>query len=362
MTTNLSPTTVPTALDQDVDEFVRGRAPHLHSVVAVMGGQTMVERYYAGVEQDLTWRPNTTPSFVLGNEYTVPGDASQVHNVKSVTKSITSALLGICVADGLVSPQTTIGDCLGPRHPSMEGAKAGITLEHLATMRSGLAWEENGEPTLTWMAAADLVDAALGLPLETEPGRRYVYSTADTHLLGACLTEVTGVSLLDLADDRLFGPLGFRDHRWTRDPTGYCFGGSELYLRPVDMARFGRLYLSGGEWDGGALVSPSWIASSTAAQDDVGFEDIAAGMPLPAGDVLRERRRGYGTGWWRGNVGGHDIAYAAGFGGQLILLFDALDLVVVQTAATVVELDEITPERADGGFQLVERVLLPALS
>ncbi len=235
-------------------------------------------------------------------------------NVRSVTKSVTSTLVGIALANGdLESLDVTIGDFFPEYFEGGANAdKRAITVRDLLTMRSGLKWgEANWEVIPLWESDLDQMRRILNLPLENTPREVWNYSTADTHLLGGILTRATGMSLLDYANAKLFEPLGITGAEWDTDSQGYNVGGATLSLTPREMAKFGYLYLNNGVWDGEQIVPAAWVALSTAVQDD---------------------ETDYGYLWWRGErefFGGYPAFAALGYGGDMIFVYPALDLVVV---------------------------------
>ena len=189
----------------------------------------------------------------------------------------------------------------------------GIRVEHLLTMTAGLestSFENYGR----WVASPNWLWAAVRQPVTAPPGERFSYSTGNTHLLGAAISEASGESLPDFADRVLFGPLGITAH-WDRDPQGYAFAGNNLSVSPRDLLRFGRLMAAGGSWDGRQLVPRDWIETSTRVH--------AEGVP--------ERYGAYGYLWWL-PAGGPELWLAAGFGGQHLLVAPGSGLVVVVTS------------------------------
>jgi hypothetical protein len=161
---------------------------------------------------------------------------------------------------------------------------------------------------------ADGLNKALEMPLPDNPGEKFVYSTALTHLMSAILTKTGGVSTEKLAEKYLLDPLGIEVGLWRRDPQGICFGGSELFLTPRDMAKFGYLYLKQGIWNGQSIVPADWVKESVKTQVNTGNWGGFAE---------------YGYWWWL-----HPGSYSAeGWGGQRIIVAPEQDLVVVFTSA-----------------------------
>src|SRR3990172_4759605 len=144
-----------------------------------------------------------------------------------------------------------------------------------------------------------------------------IYSTGSTHLLSAILTQATGMSTLEFGRKHLAGPLGISLPAWMQDPQGIYFGGNEMLLTPRDMVTIGELYLGGGALDGQRIVPESWVEASFTPRGRSRFSG-----------------RQYGYGWWIRELGGHDVYYAWGYGGQFIFIVPDLELVVAMTSSS----------------------------
>src|SRR5690606_14698881 len=154
-----------------------------------------------------------------------------------------------------------------------------------------------------WVMSNDWVRFAITRPLVADPGGTRLYSTGNTHLLSAILTQATGRSTWEYAREKLAEPLGIRLPRWTTDPQGIFFGGNEMLLTPRAMIRFGELYRTGGVVDGKQVVPSGWVAESL--------------QPRTRSRSGRER---YGYSWFLGDFRGHEMFYAWGYGGQYIFV------------------------------------------
>jgi CubicO group peptidase (beta-lactamase class C family) len=271
-----------------------------------------------------------------------------------VTKSVISALVGIALEAGwLRSVDQKVLEFFPEYTPGPDDAlKRSLTLRHLLTMTAPIAWRTGAwgyEPLDRLRRQRDWVRYILDLlGRNGEPGR-FQYSAVCPYLISAVLSRTTGTSARELANDRLFRPLGMAEipdremasfrredvfganvSGWTKDPSGVTTGGWGLTMTPRDMARFGLLYLDRGRWDGNQIVPASWIAESTA--------------PNP---------NDYGYYWWlRGS--GREVSYsAAGSGGNLICCVPGLDLVVAIAAKVVM--------KSPDPWLPVERCILPAI-
>ena len=252
----------------------------------------------------------------VGERYWRGASATAHANVKSVSKSIISALVGIAIADGhLEGLHQTVGELLPRDTRGLDSAKRAITLEDLVSMRAGLASTSFGDYG-AFVSSRNWVQHVLTRPMEADPGGRMVYSTGSSHLLSAILTRATGTSTHRFAARELARPLGFTLRPWTTDPQGIYFGGNEMRLTPRQMLAFGRLYLRGGRAPDGTQVLPrEWIDSSWVRRTSSPWNG-----------------HGYGYGWWMREARGVPVYFAWGYGGQFIFVVPALDLVAVITS------------------------------
>jgi CubicO group peptidase (beta-lactamase class C family) len=248
-------------------------------------------------------------------------------NIKSASKSIVSALVGIAIDRGVLEgPDQKIAPLLADDLPDDADPRVrDITIGHLLSMQAGLGRTSGGNYG-RWVSSGNWVRAALAMPFDDEPGGRMLYSTGSTHLLSAILTRATGRSTLELSRDWL-GPLdGFRIGSWERDPQGIYLGGNQMAMTPRSLAAFGELYRNGGETpDGERLVSAEWIETSWQPRTNSRFN----------GD-------GYGYGWFLREIAGADVVYGWGYGGQMLYIVPELDLTVVMTS------DEASPSARSG--------------
>jgi CubicO group peptidase (beta-lactamase class C family) len=254
--------------------------------------------------------------YLVTEAYLYPYDATTPHELRSATKSFTSALIGIAIGQGYIQGvDRPLLDFFPDRSiANLDDAKRGITLEDVLTMSSGLDWPGGlSEPLLNSLfQSRDWAQFVLDRPMADEPGSTFAYNSGGSHLLTTILEQTTGMHVLDFARKNLFDPLGFGAVSWTTDPQGIAMGGSGLSLTPPDMAKLGYLYLKGGQWDGQQIVPAGWVAASTRAH-------IAA---APITD-------GYGYQWWVASSGYYT---AAGYGGQHIFVQPELNMVVVFTS------------------------------
>jgi CubicO group peptidase (beta-lactamase class C family) len=266
--------------------------PRLHSLLVSWRGEVVAERYFNGKR------------------------ATNLANIKSASKSVLSALVGIAVDRGLIKDiRQPIAAYFPELGSSSEAAKRAITVEHLLMMQSGLESTSNRNYG-TWVQSRNWVRHILSRPLVASPGTEMIYSTGNTHLLSAILTKATGKSTWQFAQEALAKPLNFTLAQWPRDPQGIYFGGNEMVMTPRQMLTFGELFLHQGRLNGRQLISKNWIEASF----------------VPRGQS-RISGRHYGYGWWIRQMAECDVYYAWGFGGQYMMVVPELDLVIVSTSA-----------------------------
>ena len=262
--------------------------------------------------------------------------AGQLANIKSASKSVIAALVGIAIGKGQIkNPDQSIADYFPELTKDPERKKREITIEDLVTMRSGLE-STSGREYGAWVTSRNWVRYVLAQPLEDEPGTRVEYSTGSTHLLSAILTKATKQTTWQFAQEELARPLGFSLAQWPRDPQGIYFGGNEMLMTPRQMIRFGELYENGGRVGDRQLIPKNWVEKA----------DDAVGRSRWGSD------REYGHGFWIREFGRHRSFYAWGYGGQFIFIIPTLDLVVVTTSRS-----DVSRERRDHNdaiYQLVE--------
>lgn len=293
--------------------------PQLHSLLVSHRGKLLLE-YYA---------PKYGPS--------------RLANIKSASKSIISTLVGIAIERKVISGlDEPIVRWFPELRKDPDKRKATITIEDLLTMRSGLE-STSGENYGPWVTSRNWVRYALQRPMVSDPGTSMEYSTGTSHILSAILTKATRRSTQQFANEVLAKPLGISLARWPRDPQGIYFGGNEMLMTPRQMIAFGELYLNRGRARGRQIVPAEWVDTSC----------------KPRTRSRWDSDREYGYGWWIQDFGEHEACFAWGFGGQYIMVFRDLDLVVVATSATTVSEERRGHRRQL--FNLLETQILPGV-
>lgn len=253
---------------------------------------------------------------IIHEQYNGSIDGNDPTNIKSASKSIISLLIGIAIDKGFIDGvDQTIGDFF-PEYfeRNSDSAKAAITLQDLLTMRSGLettSFRNYGR----WVMSNNWVDFTLNQPFVEEPGGQMVYSTGTSHLLSVILTKATGMSTRAFANKYLFEPMDIQIGGWDRDPQGYYMGGNNLAISPRDLLKIGTMMMDVGEFNGQQIVSKDWVLESVQVYTRSNYNPY-----------------NYGYMWWRRPIGGYQLFFAWGNGGQYIMILPELEAVVSITS------------------------------
>jgi CubicO group peptidase (beta-lactamase class C family) len=206
--------------------------------------------------------------------------------------------------------------------------KEQITVRDMLQMRAGFPWEETDSALWEAFSWGDLVPHIVDFPLTIDPGTGFQYSNLTSHWLGVIAARACDTDLRSFAQLHLLSPLGVELGEWAQARDGYYVGSGEMHFTARDMAKFGLLYLNDGEYEGNQVISADWVHDSLQTYS----QNVSSGAPQ-SGKIGRYFRDiGYGYQWWSASVGDHDFNYAAGHGGQLIVLLDELDTIVITTA------------------------------
>jgi CubicO group peptidase (beta-lactamase class C family) len=283
----------PAAFEATAD--LAGEQERMRSLLVVHQGELILERYFG------------------------PAIAAFMHDVRSVTKSIISTLVGFAIADGhITSVDQTLGEIIPQNVAVLRAEQQSITIEHLLTMSGGFAWDESTPAAYTaWRNSRDYLAYLLDPAMADAPGAAFEYNSAAVHLLGIALEEAIGGSLTDYADEKLFVPLGIGVRTWEEMGSNRVNGGAGLDLQARDLARLGQLFLQDG-WSGNERVlPPGWADEASAPRFTWSF----GFGPIPTIT--------YGYLWWVDQA--NDAYFAWGYGGQFIYVVPRRDLVIVAT-------------------------------
>lgn len=239
------------------------------------------------------------------------------HMLFSLSKSITAMAVGMAVGDGLFSLDDKIVSFFPDKNALFRNPRIGaITVRHLLTMTAGVTFNEVGS-----FVERDWAKAYLQSDCAFDPGTDFYYNSMNTYMLSAILRRKTGVGLVDYLTPRLFEPLKIPVPVWETCPMGIEKGGWGTYLRPIDMAKLGQLYLQKGRWmvDGAErqLIPEEWVLASTAMSVKTNKEDIVGG---------------YGYQLW--SFGSKNAYQFNGVFGQYVIVLPEQDMVIAMTGGS----------------------------
>jgi CubicO group peptidase (beta-lactamase class C family) len=299
-------------------EATAAHLSNLYALLVVRNGCIVLEQYYQ----------NRTPT-------------TQNH-IRSITKSVVSALVGIAIdRDIIEGVHTRVLECLPEFEPrDADARKKQITIEHLLTMTAGFQWDETIQDK-EWFSSTTLAAAydALERSLAHEPGATFNYDSPAADLLTVILTRAARQDVQTFAVEHLFAPLGITQVAWEQDPAGYRRGSAGISMRPRDLAKFGLLYLQHGMWNGKQVISREWIAQSTNAR------------------VIVNDYLSYGRLWWVNQTEAIHRFGGLGYGGQHLIIAPQQQLVVVANYHWRVPFDIALQQRTDFTDQIFTKII-----
>ncbi len=258
--------------------------------------------------------------------YFYPFRKGYAHDMSSVTKSVTSLLMGIALdQEQANSEKQKILNIFPSRIiANRNDDKEELDIQNLLTMTSGLDCEKDGSDVEQMRKSSDWIQYVLDLPMVDSPGTEWNYCSRNTHLLSGIITQKVGVSAKEFAMKALFSPIGIKNFHWESGPKGITHGWGDLSLVPLDALRIGHLVLNNGRWKNRQIVSSMWVEQSYQNTVLLDFWDRYF-----YGDYE------YGYGWWKHQVSGIELVEARGRGGQLIAIAKEKNLVFVLTGAGI---------------------------
>ena len=248
-----------------------------------------------------------------------------LHTLQSVTKTITSVVIGTAVTRGefpsIDTPLLSFFDTTKVKN--LDDRKRRMTVRHLLTMTDGFAWREDlpytdpNNTTVVMEGSYDWITFTIDQPMAREPGASFNYNSGATQLLAYVFRRATQMDIEEYAARHLFAPLGIDRWFWKRTPAGIVDTEGGLYLEARDLAKIWYLFVRNGVWDGKQVVSPEWVRSSVAPAVSVGRQPST---------------RAYGYKWWlfpNPRDSTRYIWYGSGFGGQFPVAVPEDDMIVV---------------------------------
>jgi CubicO group peptidase (beta-lactamase class C family) len=313
-----------------VDSINANKVTNINSVLISRNGNLVYEQYFGGWDRDA------------------------VHDLRSASKSMSSAIIGIAMDKGILRDTSQKLYKFLPQQyqqaMSSDPRKHAISMGSLLTMSSGLDAIDFGIDRKSvgsedeYQQTSDWVKTVVEAPMINYPGTHANYSSANPYLLGAMLASRLKEPMELFIDHNLFEPLGITNYTMQSDDKGRPYFGGGFFLRPRDMRKFGLLYANGGKWLGKQLISKNWV--------DASFKNYLILENHP-------EKNGYGFLWWHYTykVNGKTInsIEARGAGGQYIFIIPQYQLVVVITSTNFRNHRVWQPEK------VVENYILPAI-
>ena len=330
-------------LSELINDIRANKYLNIHSLLVIRHGKLAVEEYFAGNDE----RRGEPIGVVQFNRETL-------HDVRSITKSVTSMLFGIALTEGAIADVNVPVLDFFPEYDNLRTPeRMAIRLRDLLSMTPGIKWDEDSHPYGDSRNSETAMDRAidpyrfvLEQEVVSERGKEFQYNGGTTMLLAAVIERATKMPLDKYAERKLFGPLGIDHYEWLRYSSGELIAASGLRLLPRDVAKLGVMYLNHGHWHGEQIVPESWVQDSLSPHATI--------HNRPTGF------RRYGYQWFIGTarVGDAYIPFSAavGWGGQRLLIVPSMDLVVVLTAGLY-----NSPRQTDITFEIMLDRVLPAV-
>ena len=326
-------------LQQLHEEFKNGAHGYIDSFLVIRNKHLIFEEYYENDYGLLTKNRRTEQAEIMQKNY---GDKARpiynyydpewhpffkqtnLHTIQSVSKSVTSALIGIAIKRNEIPSIDTKISIYFPEHSAHfnDPLKQSITIRDLLTMTAGIKWDESStaytDPlnnAASMESSEDWLRYILSLPMENKPGEKFVYNSGITILLSHILFIATDMHVDEYAKKYLFEPLGINNFYWKKTPKGLTDTEGGLYLSSRDFAKIGLLYLQNGQWDNMQILDKDWVTATMSPDTEIS-----------------ESRRKFGFQWWLvPYTGGEEnwIYSGSGYGGQFLLIVPEYSLVMV---------------------------------
>ena len=297
---------------------------YIYSMLVIRNGDIVAEKYFNGKSKD------------------------SYYKIRSVSKSFLSAGLGIAINNGVLLKDEKLLSILPEFKTKINDSRySDVKIDHLIKMRAGLQGDRDIYSTV--FNSSDWLSAIFNLPLISDPGTRYKYSTPSTHLLSAALSKSSDKTSLEFLTELLTSKMGIEINDWEQDPQGIYFGGNNMYFTTRNMAVLGLLYLNNGMLNGKQIVPKTWVEES--------LLDYTNGL----GNWGVLENIGYGYLWWTGTIKNYQIFTAIGHGGQFVLCVPDLNLIVATNAYSNIWWEEAN-EQELAILNIIGNYIIPAVN
>ncbi len=222
-----------------LEELEADRTVNLHSILMIADGGVFCEA--------------NAPSY----------SSARWHLTHSMCKTLTGLAIGMLYDEGKISLESKLSDFF-----KVSGKNKSITVHQLLNMSSNVSFAEGGSVTSEkWM------EDFLNSSLKEAPGSKFSYNSMNSYMLGVIAEKISGVSLFDYLNDKLFTPLEITNVFWERSPEGYTKGGWGLYISTEDIAKVALMLVNGGVYNGSRILSEEYISLATTAKIENPKED-----------------------------------------------------------------------------------------
>lgn len=347
----------PRKITEMMQNILTRRFANVHGVLLVRNGKLVLEEYFNGYAFDFSG-----PGFRGGP---VAFGRDQLHVTASVTKSITSALLGIAIDHGFIRDVDERMAAFFPQYSDLiDEKKYRITLEHLLTMTSGLEWNEIGRwfrdpefDLVRLFVEPDPIEYVLSKDVVHEPGTYWYYNGGGVNMLGEVIRKASGLRIDAFAEHYLMAPLGIREYEWDHINADIIHASGNLKLCPRGMAKFGQVFLNGGTWKNRRIISEAWVTKSTKPIVSIPVSSLKKIIAKEYLDWAKTMGDHYGYLWWVKtfctDLGCVESYLADGWGGQRIVVFPSLNLLVVFTGGNYATAEPV--------HEMISQYILPAV-
>lgn len=322
------------SLKSFANDIAKGRYGYIDRMLIIRNGKLVYQQSwqhdYAKIYGDSAKKHSTLNQLNSSGPYNYYNDwwhpfyrRSELHSLQSVTKTISSVIIGVASSRNEFPPVSTpVLHFFDTTHiKNIDARKRRMTVEHLLTMTAGFDWNEHttlytdpNNDCMRMEASFDWVDYIINKPMALEPGQSFAYNSGASQILSHIFKKVTGMDIEEYGARYLFEPLGIQQYYWKRTPTGLPDTEGGLYLAATDLARIFYLFLKNGNWNGKQIVTQAWVQASVSPKISLG------------------RTTNYGYKWWLNNYSFDPVKtawYGSGFGGQFPIAIPEYDIVIV---------------------------------
>jgi CubicO group peptidase (beta-lactamase class C family) len=311
----------------------------IHSIVLVKNGRLIFEEYFNG--------------------YTIHSN----HHMQSATKSLASALIGIAIDKGYIEGvDVPIFNYFPEYHHLLDSLKSEINLHHVLSMTAGFEWNEHQIPYAfpendSYIGhQTNYIEYLLSKSVVHDPGAVFAYNSGCSILLGGIIERATESSVQSFARENLFKPLGIHYVHWDELVLTNDLAGTHgmLHMRSRDVAKFGQLFLNGGQWKGVEIISEDWIERSTTSQirKPSGYKFTHYGYQWHVGEIYANPRMS--------DTNVYQTYSALGAGGQFMIVLPEVEMIIVTTANPNSNFGDLENQDQEI-IRLIEKYILPSI-